>query len=137
MGLFNVPQFIDIEDKIVGPLTAKQLGWSAIGFFILLISWFFLDFSAFIFIAVVVGGIFGALAFYKPNGQPFIVFATSAFSFFFKPRIYVWRRIPEKIQKAAKPIQKKNAIINVVPKKEDFNKNIKDLSHLLDSKSKF
>ena len=137
MGLFNVPQFIDIEDKIVGPLTAKQLGWVAIGFFVLLLSWFFLDFSAFILAAVIVGAIFGALAFYKPNGQSFIVFASSAFFFFFKPKIYVWRRIPEKIQRTIKPMPKKNAIINVVPKKEELNKNIKSLSDLLDSKSKF
>ena len=42
----NVPQFIDTEDKIVGPLTAKQLGWMAVGGVLFLIVWTTLDRSA-------------------------------------------------------------------------------------------
>jgi len=44
--LFNVPQFIDIEDKIVGPLTAKQLGWLALGSVIALLLTYHRRFTA-------------------------------------------------------------------------------------------
>ena len=60
---FNIPQFIDKEDKIVGPLTAKQLGWMFGGGAILLVLWNLLDMTAFILAAIVVGGIVGAFAF--------------------------------------------------------------------------
>lgn len=89
---FNVPQFIDIEDKIVGPFTAKQLGWMGAAGVLLLICWNFLDFSAFIIVAIVISAIFGALAFYRPYNQPLLKFLMSSISFLFRPRIYVWRR---------------------------------------------
>jgi len=137
MGLFNVPQFIDIEDKIVGPLTAKQLGWVAAAAVILLFCWSLLDLTAFIIIALFVGSIFGALAFYRPNGQPLIYFILSAFSFFFRPKMYMWKRVPDmksltKLTPTKKTESKKNAKINVLVPKEVSNQKIADISKLLD-----
>lgn len=137
MGMFNVPQFIDIEDKIVGPLTAKQLGWLGVGGVILLITWATLDFSAFIFSVIIIGIIFGALAFYKPHGQPLIIFISSVFTYFFKPKIYIWRRVTDVQKSSLKPNDKKNATIGIVSKKEISGKNVKDIADLLDSNSKF
>ena len=37
--LINVPQYIDVEDKVAGPLTLKQLGWMLAMGIILLILW--------------------------------------------------------------------------------------------------
>ena len=37
--LFNVPQYIDVEDKIVGPLTGKQLLWMIGMGIMLLVLW--------------------------------------------------------------------------------------------------
>jgi hypothetical protein len=96
--LFNVPQFLDIEDKIVGPLTAKQLGWLGLGGVVLLVFYNFLDMQAFIIAAIIVGGIFSALAFYRPYGQPLIAFLMSSVYYIFRPRMYVWHRLPEKIE---------------------------------------
>src|SRR3989339_1632166 len=90
--LFNVPQFIDIEDKIVGPLTAKQLGWLGIAGVLLLIFWSTLVFSTFLPVAVITVGIFGALAFYRPYNQPLLNFLMSGVNFFLKPKMYVWKR---------------------------------------------
>jgi hypothetical protein len=89
---FNVPQFIDIEDKIVGPFTAKQLGWMGLAGVLLLIFWSILDFSAFIIVAIIIVAVFGALAFYRPYNQPLIKFIISSVGFMFRPKIYVWRR---------------------------------------------
>ena len=93
---FNIPQFIDKEDKIVGPFTAKQLGWMAGAGTILLVLFNILDTAAFWLSALPVCGIFGALAFYRPNNQPLINFIFSSMSFVFRPKMYVWRRLPEK-----------------------------------------
>ncbi len=132
MGLFNVPQFIDIEDKLVGPLTAKQLGWMAAAGVIMLVLWSLLTMAAFVVAAIFIGFIFGALAFYKPNGQPLIFFIMSIFAFFLKPKMYIWRRVSD-AQNSTKPTQKKNATIKTAPTKEISESKIEDISHLLDS----
>ncbi|PIP26957.1 MAG: hypothetical protein COX30_04545 [Candidatus Moranbacteria bacterium CG23_combo_of_CG06-09_8_20_14_all_39_10] len=132
MGLFNVPQFIDIEDKIVGPLTAKQLGWMAAAGTIMLVMWSLLDMATFIVASIFVGLVFGALAFYKPNGQPLIFFIMSIFAYFLKPKMYIWRRISDG-QNSTKPTQKKNATIKTAPTKEISESKIEAISHLLDS----
>lgn len=130
MALFNIPQFIDIEDKIVGPLTAKQLGWLAAGGVLLLVLWSMLDMSAFIMAALIVGFIFGMLAFYRPNNQSLLIYILSIFSFFTKPKMYVWRRIPE-IEKAKKAIAKKTQAATAAPKGINENK-IEEISKMLD-----
>lgn len=129
MSLFNVPQFIDIEDKIVGPLTAKQLGWLAIDGVLLLFCWSFLDTSAFIVIAIILSLIFGALAFYKPHGQPLIMFILSAISFFTKPKIYMWKRLPDQIS-TAKASTKKT--VPAISRKEVSSQKIEEISKLLE-----
>lgn len=129
--LFNIPQFIDKEDKIVGPFTAKQLGWMASAAVVMFLSWTVLDFSAFIIASIPIAGIFGALAFYRPNNQPLIYFILSSVAFAFKPKMYIWRRIPEKIV-TIKEKKDKNAI--TAQKKEISIKKISEIAKLLDNK---
>ena len=102
--LFNTPQYIEIEDKIVGPLTAKQLMWMFGMGAVLLILWGFLDKTTFFITAIPVGLIFCALAFYRPHGQPLIKFIMWGISFMFQPKTYVWRR--EYVQKKGRKKQK-------------------------------
>ncbi len=130
--LFNVPQFIDIEDKIVGPLTAKQLGWLGIAGILLLIFWSTLVFSTFIPVAIVTLAIFGALAFYRPYNQPLLNFLMSGVNFFLKPKVYVWKRYYDNM-KVAKKIQKPKEEI-VVKRKVLDNEKIKELTERLNRK---
>lgn len=128
--LFNVPQFIDIEDKIVGPFTAKQLGWMAIAGILLLIAWSSLDAAAFIIAAMIICALFGALAFYRPYNQPFQKFIMSGFSYFSKPKVYLWQRHYENIGKISKgPSQKKAAPVR---KKSLTGEKIREISSMLD-----
>ena len=127
--LSNVPQFIDIEDRIVGPLTAKQLGWLALGGVALLVLWSILSLGAFIVSAVFVAIIFGGLAFYRPYNQPLLSFVLSSVGFVFKPKMYVWKRLPEK-QEIKKTAPKEEEA--VIPKKVVSGKKIKEISQLLD-----
>ena len=92
----NVPQFIDVEDRIVGPFTAKQFMWLGIAGGLLFILWSYCDVSLFVTMAVPILLFFGALAFYKPNGRPFIIFLQSIFFFFTSSRAYVWKRVFKK-----------------------------------------
>ena len=129
--LFNVPQFINIEDKIVGPLTAKQLGWLAVGGVILFVLFNLLDKSAFIIAAVIVGFLFGALAFYRPYNQPLINFIGSSISFIFRPRLYVWKRLGEN----AKTDRRMAERTSPLAKKKVLNsKKLEEISRRLDLK---
>lgn len=96
---YQVPQFIEIEDKIVGPLTFKQFlyagGGAAIGF----ILWMSLPAIIAIILGAPLVGFFMAAAFYQVNGRPFLVFVEGAIRFYFSSKKYIWHRNDKKIEK--------------------------------------
>src|SRR3990167_5830563 len=87
---FTVPQFIDIEDKILGPLSARQfliilsMGLTDTLLYKLLSFWKFLLFGIPIFIIGV------TFAFIRINGQPFHFFVLNMIQTFRKPQLRVW-----------------------------------------------
>jgi hypothetical protein len=122
--LFNVPQYIDVEDKIAGPLTAKQLFWMIGMGAVLMILWSILDVGGFYSAAVPVVCIFAAMAFYRPYGQPLIVFIRNALLFFIRPKLYMWDR-PTRVL-SQKKVKNPESLVTTV------NKNItaEDVSRL-------
>jgi len=88
---FQVPQFIETEDKIVGPLTIKQFLYLAVAGGISFGLFFFLQFILWVIIAVFLGLIGASFAFIKINGQPFITIAFSALNFYLRPHFYLWQ----------------------------------------------
>ena len=107
--LFNVPQYIDVEDKVVGPLTVKQLLWMIAAGMLTLILWAVLPKALFFILAIPEILLFLALAFYRPYGQPLIGMIFSGVMFLFGPKVYVWKRTPQKI-KATKAAENKRAL---------------------------
>ena len=89
---FNVPQFIEIEDKIIGPLTLKQFFYLAGGVALIIFFWYFLKFWLFIFLALPTAALSVSLAFVKINGRPFIFFLASMFGYLIKPKVYIWKK---------------------------------------------
>jgi len=89
---FNVPQFIEIKDKIIGPLTLRQFFYILIGAGVLAILWFFAELWIFLIIAIPIIAFCLLLAFYKFNGRPFIYFVGSLISYLLKPKLYLWKR---------------------------------------------
>lgn len=127
----NVPQFINKEDKIVGPLTAKQLGWLGAGGVSLIVLWNLFDFSTFLVLAIIVGAICGSFAFYRPYDQPLLKFLTSSIFFAVNPKMYIWKRNYDKIETVSRSQKKKK---NTTPTKKTLtNQKISDLSKILDS----
>ena len=90
---FQVPQFIEVEDKIFGPLTFKQFVYLAGGagaifiIYVILPSlwlgiWFILPIAA---LAL-------ALAFYKVNNRSFIYVLEAGFRYLLGTKLYLWQR---------------------------------------------
>ena len=89
---FQVPQFINIEDKIFGPFTVKQFVYLVGGAGMVYIVYSILPFYAAIFLIVPAALFALALAFVKPNGKPFVFMVQAAAKYFLSSRLYLWRR---------------------------------------------
>ena len=90
--MYNVPQFIDVEDKIAGPLTWRQLLWMIAMAAVVFLLWATFGGLVSIVLAVPVVLLFVALAFYRPNGQPLVGFVINGFFFLFRPKVIMWDR---------------------------------------------
>lgn len=92
---FEVPQFIEVEDKIVGPLTWRQFIYIAGGIGVLIVLYFSLPFIFFVMIGGPLGALAGFLAFHKVNNRPFSIFLESVFRFITRGRLYLWKKEQE------------------------------------------
>ena len=90
---FRVPQFIDIEDKILGPLGWKQLAYIVAG---LGVTYLIFKASSSKLIATLFAipaiSLFGALAFVKINNKDFLGVMEDAMKFMFSSKIYTWQK---------------------------------------------
>jgi hypothetical protein len=69
---FQVPQFIETETKLIGPLTLMQFLFVAGGVSMTAMAWIVLDGIFFAVVALLVLSFFGSLAFVKVDGQPLL-----------------------------------------------------------------
>jgi len=92
----KVPQNIDMQDKVIGPLTLVQFFYLLFGglFIYLLNSWTAGTFLRpfFWLIAIPVALLSFALAFVKIQDRPFIYFIFSLFRYLKRPRRRVWQK---------------------------------------------
>jgi len=90
---FQVPQFIEIEDKLFGPLTLKQFIYLAGGGGLSAIIYLsFNSFVLFLVLATPVVLLSLALAFIEINRRPFVFILESAIKYVFKRKLYIWQR---------------------------------------------
>jgi hypothetical protein len=87
---YVVPQFIDVEDKIIGPLTTRQFLIMLITAFVMFIEYKLADFSLFLLLAIVTFAIGGIFAFFRVNGQPFHYFVLNMVQTFRRPGLRCW-----------------------------------------------
>lgn len=90
MQQFTVPQFIDVEDKIIGPITSRQFLIMIAAFILLAIFWQIFDFSAFVVFGLLDIAVFGTFAFVRVNSVPFHFFVLNVLQTFKRPHLRVW-----------------------------------------------
>lgn len=105
MAQYQVPQFIEVEDKIFGPLTLKQFIYLAGAGGLVLLCFTLLPLLLALPLAGIAGGIGAGFAFYKVNGRPLIVAAEHAFSYLLGNKLYLWKQR----EAQAEPVQAKKA----------------------------
>lgn len=97
MARYQVPQFIEFESKVIGPFSVRQFAYMLGGLggsYILYIL--FGVFPGILFIIPLLVLSF-SLAFVTWNGRNFIDVLSSAFSYVFKKKLYIWKKLDKKV----------------------------------------
>jgi len=117
---FVVPQFIDIEPKIIGPVTPRQFLILVVTGGAIFVAYKLSDFSLFIVEAVFILALGGIVAFLKINGLPLHYFILNISQTIRKPMLRIWRKdfilvrelqLKEKHKVAPPPIPRKSLSI--------------------------
>ncbi len=98
MNQFTVPQFIDVEDKIFGPITTRQFVILLVGGLLIFIAYKLADTALFIFLLALIGGISLTLAFVKINGQAFHYFLLNILQTMRRPSRRIWKKEYSKVE---------------------------------------
>lgn len=91
-GQFIVPQFIENEDKIIGPITVRQFLICLVAAGILFVEYKVLTTAYFILAAVITAALAGVFGFLKINGQPFHFFFLNFIQSQIRPALRVWNK---------------------------------------------
>ena len=129
---YQVPQFIEVEDKIFVKFSLKQFIYLAGGGGLSFILFRYLPSIMWSFIPIVIVMSFSAaLAFYKVNNKPFINVVEAAFKYYTSAKLFIWKKVPN--QKTDNAIQEAKEYAGImVPKISDSK--LKDLTWSLDIK---
>lgn len=92
MQQFVVPQFIDVEDKIFGPITTRQFLILLVTAGLLFVAFKLFDLALFALVTAVLGGSALILAFAKINGQSFHYFLLNIGQTAKKPGLRIWSK---------------------------------------------
>jgi hypothetical protein len=132
---YKVPQKIDLEDKIIGPLTLKQfiylLGGGMIDYMILSVTQS--SFGGWVLI-ILVSLIALAFAFVQVEEQPFSYLVTNFFTYILRPKLRLW----DKRSKVVRTVEFKNkkeekTTAPLMKKPEEVKSSLEALSQVLDT----
>lgn len=126
---YVVPQFIEVESKIIGPISVRQ-------FIELLVTaglcfvWYSL-FTPFIAIPLlfITGAIGGGLTFAKVNSQPMHYVLLNLIQTFRRPPVRIWMRTEYKEKK----MEKEEVIVKVQPKERPDSSSLASMALLVDT----
>ncbi len=98
---FQVPQFIEVEDKIFGPLTFKQFIYIGGGVGAAYLLWRVLPIYIAAPLIAAEAGLAAALAFLQLNGRPFIIGLENGFFYLVHSKLYLWNNVRKQKSKKA------------------------------------
>src|SRR5512135_3305555 len=96
---FQVPQFIQTEDKLVGPFTIRQFVYVSVAAMFSFLLYFTVQAWLWAVLSIFLVGGALSLAFIKIEGRSLPNVVLSAFGFYWKPQVYVWQPENPKLPK--------------------------------------
>lgn len=135
MQQFTVPQFIDVEPKIIGPITTRQFLIFLAAALLIFLCYKLLDFTSFVVIGVLIFAVSGVLAFLKINGRPFHFFLLNLTQTIQKPKLRIWNHKAFTLEnKEDKQIEYERIL---PPDKYFAQKRLAELSLIVDTKGRY
>lgn len=89
---FQLPQFVELETKLVGPFTLKQSLWVAAGGAIVVLEFLIFRGIWFFVFGIPTIIVFGGLAFAKIEGIPLTEYVAYMLSYSLNPRKYIFKK---------------------------------------------
>ena len=134
---FVVPQFIDVESKIIGPVTPRQ-------FIILIFTVGFIglayklaDFTLFIIEGTIIAFIGIAIAFVKFNGQPIYYFFLSLLNLVKRPALRIWQREEKILKKELEAKEKEKVTKQILSRKPLSSSHLSQVALLVDTGGRY
>ena len=131
---YALPQFTDVEDKLIGPLTLKQFLFLFATGLVILFFYSLLKFSIFFFffslpvLAVGVGLSFGAL-----NGRPLYAYIGTFINYATRPQVRVFKREEPNVSTSVK---KEERVVVKTATSAQTESRLKKLAYILDQRPK-
>ncbi len=132
MQQFTVPQFIDVENKIIGPVTTRQFVIMLGAFILSAVYYKLFDFSLFLTAGIVTLVIAGVFAFAKINGRPFHFFILNVVQTFKRPKLRIWDN-SDKDKDEFEQFKEKTEVKQSVPTKHYTRSRLAELSLIVDT----
>lgn len=134
MGQYKVPQDVEAEDTIIGPLTMKQFIYAVIG--VAYGGIMYVLFKDLPVILLLVGGpptlLMMLLAFYRRQDQPFEAYFLALVNYVGRPKKRLWEKEPiEEVFKVEAPIVEKQEIQR---NPEEVRGQLEQLARIVDSR---
>jgi hypothetical protein len=138
MQQFTVPQFIDVEDKIIGPITARQFVIMLSSFLLMGLFYRLFNFSFFLTFSLVTFVISVTFSFVKINGKPFHFFVLNFIQTSRRPGLRVWNN---KIKGDEFFIENEETVVSEIVKVNDYRSmttsRLAELSLIVDTKGAY
>lgn len=135
MQQFVVPQFIQVEDKILGPITVRQFVILLVFVLIEFVTYKLADFGLFLIISLPLLLFTIVLAFVKINGKPFHFFLLNFIVTVKRSRIRVWSHKENIVYNLQYPKKKEKEKIKEAPTLKQ--QQVSDLSKVVDTSGKY
>ena len=140
MRQYVVPQFIDVEGKIIGPITTRQFVLLLTGGFVTFLAFKFLHFMSFIGVTVTAFILVVVFGFVKVQGRPFHLFLKNIINTIFtSSMLKVWIRevdansIKNQSKKTTSSNHHPGAILNKGETKISSHTRLSELSLIVDT----
>lgn len=134
MDQITVPQFIEAEDRILGPITARQFVILLVGAGLIYVAYKTSDLTLFIIMAILIGGSAATLAFYRVNGQPFHFFLLNIVRTVSRPSLRVWKKEVRRVRHLKETKEEKETVAPPLPDRPMVSRHrLADLALIVDT----
>lgn len=137
MQQFTVPQFIDVESKIIGPITTRQFLIILGAGLLIALCYRLFDFSLFVLVTVIILIIASLFAFVKINSRPFHFFVLNAVQTLRRPNLRVWNNSLDAHQQEEKVIVNLKKEYKAIPKEQYKKSRLAEVALIVDTKGRY